>query len=216
MARHRVDHSALAANAGASSPVAMDVAAWFHGFTRARALAHRDGTSPCRSPMQRRLAFTLVIVLYFAIVAAHQLTPYMVIAQVGGLVVLGLLWRGWMLAALLIVIAGAFLLPRYSLIASEYGGLFSGGNAVDNASGIQGGTNYGAQEFSGKVVDVLGVMLYLPPLVSILRHWRSLGQVAIPAILAFTPFLVFRPGLRGRGYLSRLHVLGCLVYDSYR
>lgn len=145
---------------------------------------------PDATPMQRGLAFTLVGVLYFAIVAAHQLTPYMVIAQVGGLVVLGLLWRGWMLAALLIVIAGAFLLPRYSLIASEYGGLFSGGNAVDNASGIQGATNYGAQAFSGKVVDVLGVILYLPPLVSILRHRRALGQVAIPAILAFTPFLV--------------------------
>jgi hypothetical protein len=145
---------------------------------------------PAASPMRRGLAFILIIVLYFAIVAAHQLTPYLVIAQVGGLVVLGLLWRGWTLAALLIVIAGAFLLPRYSLIASEYGGLFSGGNAVDNASGIQGATNYGAQAFSGKVVDVLGVILYLPPLVSILRHWRAPGQVAIPAILAFTPFLV--------------------------
>jgi hypothetical protein len=145
---------------------------------------------PAASPMERGLALTLVIVLYFAIVAAHQLTPYLVIVQVGGLVVLGLLWRGWMLTALLIVLVGAFLLPRYSLIASQYGGLLSGGNAVDNASGIQGATNYGAQEFSGKVVDVLGIILYLPALVSILRHRRALGQVAIPAILAFTPFLI--------------------------
>ena len=141
------------------------------------------------SPMQRGLALTLVIVLYFAIVAAHQLTPYIVIVQVGGLAVLGVLWRGWMLMALLIVVTAAFLLPRYGLIASQYGGLFSGGNAVDNASGIHGATN-GAQAFSGKVVDVLGVLLYLPALVSILRHWRVFGQVAIPAILAFTPFLI--------------------------
>lgn len=145
---------------------------------------------PAASPMERGLAFTLVIVLYFAIVAAHQLTPYVVIVQVGGLAVLGLLWRGWMLTALLIVLVGAFLLPRYGLIASQYGGLLSGGNAVDNASGIQGTTNYGAQEFSGKVVEVLAVILYLPALVSILRHWRALGQVAIPAILAFAPFLI--------------------------
>jgi hypothetical protein len=141
-------------------------------------------------PMQRGLACALVVVLYFAIVAAHQLTPYIVIVQVGGLAVLGVLWRGWILTALLIVLAGVFLLPRYGLIASQYGGLFSGGNAVDNASGIQGTANYGAQAFSGKVVDVLGVLLYLPALVSILRHWRALGQVAIPAILAFTPFLI--------------------------
>ncbi|MGD0698886.1 MAG: hypothetical protein ABSA02_03275 [Trebonia sp.] len=145
---------------------------------------------PAASPMQRGLAFTMVIVLYFAIVAAHQLTPYMVIVQVGGLVVLGVLWRGWKLTALLIALAVIFLLPRYGLIASQYGGLFSGGNAVDNASGIQGTTNYGAHEFSGKVVDILGVILYLPAVVSILRHRRALGQVAIPAILAFTPILV--------------------------
>ena len=145
---------------------------------------------PAASPTERGLAFTLVIVLYFAIVAAHQLTPYVVIAQVGGLVVLGLLWRGWMLTALLIVLVGAFLLPRYSLIADQYGGLLSGGNAVNNASGIQGTTNYGAQEFSGKVVEVLAVILYLPALVSILRHWRALGQVAIPGILAFAPVLI--------------------------
>jgi hypothetical protein len=142
------------------------------------------------SPVQRGLAFTMVIVLYFAIDAAHQLTPYMVIVQVGGLAVLGVLWRGWKLTALLIVLAGVFLLPRYGMIASQYGGLFSSGNAVDNASGIQGTTNYGAHEFSGKVVDVLGVIMYLPALVSIVRHRRALGQVAIPAILAFTPFCV--------------------------
>jgi hypothetical protein len=142
------------------------------------------------SPRERGLAFAVVIVLYFAIVAAHQLTPYLVIVQVGGLVVvLGVLWRGWRLTALLIVLAGVFLLPRYGLIASQYGGLFSGGNAVNNASGIQG-PNYGAHEFSGKVVDILGVLLYLPAVVSILRHRRSLGQVAIPAVLAFTPFFV--------------------------
>ena len=46
---------------------------------------------------QRGLALTLVIVLDFAIVAAHQLTPYMVIVQVGGLAVLGVVWRGWKL-----------------------------------------------------------------------------------------------------------------------
>jgi hypothetical protein len=161
---------------------------------------------PAASPMQRGLAFTLVIVLYSAIVAAHQLTPYIVIAQVGGLVVLGLLWRGWMLMALFIVLAGAFLLPRYGLIASQYGGFFSGGNAVDNAAGIQGATIYGAQEFTGKVVDVLGVFMYLSALVSILRHWRSLGQVAIPAILAFTPFLIIFGQAYGGEAIYRVYI----------
>jgi hypothetical protein len=142
------------------------------------------------SPTQRRLVFTVVVVLYFAIVAAHQLTPYMVIVQVGGLVLLGLLWRGWTLMALLIVLAGGFLLPRYGLISSQFGGLFSGGNAVSNASGIQGTVNYGAHEFSGKVVDVLYLLLYVPVLVAIVRNRRTLGKVAMPAIMVFTPICV--------------------------
>ena len=44
----------------------------------------------------RWIALALVAVIYFAIVAAHQLTPYMALLGVAALVVLGVVWRGWL------------------------------------------------------------------------------------------------------------------------
>ena len=85
----------------------------------------------------RAVAVTLVAVIYAAIVAAHQLTPYMVLAGVGALTVLDLLRPRWLLA-LLAAIAGGYLALHYSLIAQQFGGLFSGGNPLANAGGARG------------------------------------------------------------------------------
>jgi hypothetical protein len=144
------------------------------------------------TPGERGLAFTLVIVLDFAIVAAHQLTPYMTIVQLGTLVILGLVWRGWTLLGLVVILTLGYLLPRYGLISSQYGGLFSSGNAVGNASGAgaQLGTNYGAHAFTSRVVEVLAAALYLPTLVAIVRNRRHLGRVVIQALLGFSPFVI--------------------------
>ena len=46
----------------------------------------------------RVVALVLVVAIYFAIVASHQLTPYVVLAGVGGLTVLDLVRPRWMLA----------------------------------------------------------------------------------------------------------------------
>ena len=98
---------------------------------------------------QQAFAATLIAIVYFAIVAAHQLTPYLAIAGVGSLVLLGLLRRGWLLLLMLMAIAGGFLAPHYSLISQQFGGLFSGGNALDNASGV-GLYHQGAEAVTGR------------------------------------------------------------------
>ena len=48
------------------------------------------------STAMRWIAVALVAVIYFAIVAAHQLTPYITLLGIAALVVLGLVWRGWL------------------------------------------------------------------------------------------------------------------------
>ncbi len=150
-------------------------------------------TPKTSSPAQRALAMTLVAVIYFAIVAAHQLTPYLALAAVGGLVVLGLLRHGWLILLLMIVISGAYLVSasRYSLIFQEYGGLFSGGDAVYRVAGIQGDFHHRAREVEIiRAYTVVTYSMWPAALVAIALQWRTLGRVATPAVLAFSPFVV--------------------------
>jgi hypothetical protein len=150
------------------------------GFPRPRA----------SSPAQRLLAMTLVAVIYFAIVAAHQLTPYLVLAGVGALAVLGLLRRGWLILLMMVVIAGAYLASRYSLIAQQYGGLFSG-SVLQNAGGIKGTFHDRATTVELiRAYTAISYSVWPAALVAIALQWRALGRVAIPAVLAFSPFVV--------------------------
>lgn len=138
---------------------------------------------------QQSLAWTLIAVVYFAIVAAHQLTPYLAIAGVGALVLLGLVRRGWLLLLMLVAIAGGYLALHYSLISQEFGGLFSGGNAFENASGVSV-QHHGAEAMTAVIVRTLAVCMWLLALIAIVRRRRALGQVSIAAALAFSPFVI--------------------------
>ena len=161
----------------------------FANRARAFLLAQRPAP-PEASTAMRWLALALVAVIYFAIVAAHQLTPYIALLGVAGLVLLGVMWRGWLTLGLLAVIALGFLAPRYGLISSQFGGVFSGGDVFENASGVQGIVHKAAEERTGDVVHVLAACMWLGAAAAIALRWRSLGRVAVPAVLAFSPFLI--------------------------
>jgi hypothetical protein len=144
---------------------------------------------PTSSPAERGLAWTLIIVMYVAIVAAHQLTPYMALLGVGALVIFGLLWRGWLFLAILVLVAVSYVVPRYGMV-TEYGGIFSGGNALDNAAGAGLVVPGAPEKFTAEFVHILGVGMWLLAAVAIAIKWRSLGRVAVPALLAFSPVLI--------------------------
>ena len=145
---------------------------------------------PAVTTPQRLLAVVLIAVAYFAIVAAHQLTPYFAVIGIAALALLGVLWRGWLLAALFAVIAGGFLVPRYGLISHQFGGLFSGGNIFENASGVKGIAHRAAEQRTAEVVQLLAALMWLGAAAAIAARWRSPGRVALPAALAFSPFLI--------------------------
>jgi len=145
---------------------------------------------PEASTAMRWVALALVAVIYFAIVAAHQLTPYLALLGIAALVLLGVLWRGWLTLVILAVIAFGFLAPRYGLISSQFGGIFSGGDVFENASGSQGIMHKAAEARTGEVVHLLAALMWLGAAAAIALRWRSLGRVAIPALLAFSPFVV--------------------------
>ena len=144
-----------------------------HGSTRAR----------------RALAATLIAIIYFAIVAAHQLTPYMAIAGVGALVLLGLVRRGWLLLLMLATIAGGYLALHYGLISQQFGGLFSGGDVFENASGVDV-FHHGAEAITADIVRALAGCMWLLALVAIVHWRRALGRVSTIAALAFSPFAI--------------------------
>lgn len=141
------------------------------------------------APAGQAVAGILIAVIFFAIVAAHQLTPYVALIGVGGLVILGLLRRGWLLLVVMGAIAVGYLIPRYGLVSSQFGGLFSGGDAISNASGVKA-YNKGGESFSANVTHVLAALMWLAAAASIVRQWRTLGRVATVAVLAFSPFVV--------------------------
>jgi hypothetical protein len=156
---------------------------------RAALLAQRPEL-PTVTPAMRVLALALVAVVYFAIVAAHQLTPYLALFAIGVLALLGTVWRGWLTLLLLAVIAGSYLAPRYGLISQQFGGVFSGGDVFENASGVRGILHRGAEVRTEEVVQLLSACLWLAALGAVALRWRSLGRVAVPAALAFSPFLI--------------------------
>ena len=143
------------------------------------------------SPAHRALAIILVVVIYFAVVAAHQLTPYLALAGVGALAALGLLRRGWLILLMMIAISGAYLVSRYSLIAQQYGGLFSGGNAFQNSGGLKGAFHDRATTVEIiRAYTAISFSMWPATLVAIALQWRTLGRVVTPALLAFSPITI--------------------------
>ena len=145
--------------------------------------------APRTTRAQRAVAVALVGVIYLAIVGAHQLTPYIVLAEVGALTLLGLVRPRWLLVALA-VIAGGYLIPRYGLISGNFGGLFSGGNPIQNASGSQGTYHVGAEATTAQIVRALAAAMWIGAAWATVRRRRTLGLIAIPGALAFAPFVV--------------------------
>jgi hypothetical protein len=146
-------------------------------------------SGPATSKAMRAVAVTLVGTIYFAIVAAHQLTPYAGLAGVGALTLLDVVRPRWLLI-LMLAIAGAYLAPHYNLITHDFGGLFTGGSPIQNASGVTGTHNTSTAATTALIVRVLAFCMWLGALAAIAWRRRALGQVVIPAALAFSPFLI--------------------------
>jgi hypothetical protein len=161
--------------------------------------------APATTGRQRLVALVLVAAIYFVIVAAHQLTPYMILAGVGALTLLDLLRPRW-LVLLLAAIAGAYLAPRYGLISSNFGGLFSGGSPLQNASGSRGTYHAGGEALTAQIVHYLAAAMWLLALGAVLLRRKTVGRVLIPGLLAFSPFLILGAQSYGGEAIYRVYL----------
>ena len=143
------------------------------GRLRARLLTGMEPTQTTTG-RQRYVALVLAVAIFFVIVAAHQLTPYVILAGVGALTLMDLLRPRWLLL-ILAAVATAYLIPRYGLISHDFGGLFSGANPIQNASGSQGTHNAGGEALTAKIVHLLAAAMWLLALGAIALRRKTLA-----------------------------------------
>lgn len=141
----------------------------------------------------------VVIALDAVIVAVHQLTPYMVLLQLGALTALGFRPR-WLIFAF----AGltvAYLYPNLDYVQSHFG-LFSGTNPLDNAKVAS--VDYHRAWFYQNVGALLSLTTLVFAMLGALRLARSghAHRVIPIAALALVPYVVlFGNSYGGEGVL---------------
>jgi len=143
----------------------------------------------------RPVAVAVALCIFAAIVVAHQLTPYIGLVALAALTLLDLVRPRWLIAAAAVMTIG-FLIPRYHLIAAQYGGLLSSFNFFQNATGKIGLNASAAEAFTANSVRILAVGVWLITVALCIRAWRAPGRLLVPAVLAFSPFVV----LSGNAY----------------
>ena len=126
--------------------------------------------------------------IYFAIVAAHQLTPYMALASLGVLAALDLVRPRW-LVILMAAIAGHT--SRCTTAHCSRLRRPVQRRQPDPERRRPDGTYHaGADATTQLIVRVLAGGMWLSTLVAILRQRRALGRVVIPGGSGIQPFLV--------------------------
>lgn len=147
------------------------------------------GAVPVVSRQQRLLALAGLVVLFAVLTATHQLSPYVVIAQVLALTLvagvrpigIGVLFAG---------VAGLYLLPRFGVVSGSFD-IFDGIlHLFDNASGNAQSWGSTGQIVSAWVVRTLAVTVWALAALAVWRARRRLGTVIVPAVLAVAPFVL--------------------------
>jgi hypothetical protein len=160
-----------------------------------------------------RAVVAVLYVVYAVVVSSHQLSPYLIAMTACGLAAFGLV-RPLRIVVILLGIAVLYLVPRYQ-IAANYG-LFDFnifGHAT-SAGPVEGTT--AARVLSAQVVQFLSLTVWALAALSVVASWRRPGPVAVPAVLAFSPFgLLLAQSYGGeaiyRVYLFSIPWCACLI-----
>ncbi|SDT19329.1 hypothetical protein SAMN04488543_3265 [Friedmanniella luteola] len=152
------------------------------------------------SPALVHRAWVVVAVLgaFTAVVASHQLTPYLILLALGPLFVLGYL-RPVLLVVGMGVITLAYLVPNLDYVQSHFG-LFSGFDPVANAvySAVDRSTLLPGAVWQARGTQLISAVVYLTALVGLVRRvrWGGVRSALVVAWLMVAPVLV----LAGQSY----------------
>jgi hypothetical protein len=163
-----------------------------------------------QSPHSRRplLIYAAIVLIYFVLTFTHELSPYLVLVQLGGLAVARLLRPRW-LPFLLAVIAFAYLAPRFTFVNESYGLLKSAGSFFRNLRppSTASGSQVSASQHLIELCELaLSAGMWGLALVGALLRRRSGRPVLALVILAFSPFLVLAAQAYGNEGVLRVYL----------
>ncbi|MFZ0059705.1 MAG: hypothetical protein WAL35_06620 [Acidimicrobiales bacterium] len=141
----------------------------------------------------------VLTLIYFVLTFTHELSPYIVVMQLGALAVAGLMRPRW-LPLVLAAIAIGYLLPRLSFVDTKYGLLDSFGAFFSNAAppSVNGGLGATSAELLiERSAELLSAFIWGLALLGIWVRRREGRPVLALAILAFSPALVLLLGAYG-------------------
>ena len=151
------------------------------------------------------------MLLFFILSFTHELSPYIVIVQLGVLAGGRLLRPRWLPLAFAAIAVG-YLLPRFSYVSSTYGLLSSIGSFFSNVAppSVTGGASTlaipASQIFIQRSAEVLSLLIWLLAIIGAWRRRRSGRTVLTLFALTFSPALVLAAQAYGNEGLLRVYL----------
>ena len=155
---------------------------------------------------QRVVLFTVIALLYFVLTFTHELSPYLLVVQLGALAAARLIRPRWLPIALA-AIAFAYLLPRFSFVNSHYGVLSSVGDLFRNAAPPSAGEKLSSSEHLIVLCQLaLSVGMWLLALIGAWLNRRSARVAFALLLLAFSPIIVLLAEAYGSEGILRVYL----------
>lgn len=155
--------------------------------TRPVQVKHRGLSRHLPQDRQTAVLCTVIALLYFVLTFTHELSPYLLVAQLGALAVARLIRPRWLPVALA-AIALAYLLPRFSFVNSRFGLLSSIGDLFRNAAPPSAGEKLSPSEHLITLSQLaLSLGMWLLALIGAWLGRRSTRVTVALLLLAFSP-----------------------------
>lgn len=140
----------------------------------------------------RALAMSVLLLVFFVLVFVHELSPYLVLAELAAIAAVGRLRPKWVVLAMAAIAVG-YLAPRFGFVNSRYGLLASIGNFFGNvrppSSRYAGSLSSGVRATELASV-LLSAGLWLLGAAGVYLRWRRGRPAFILALLAAMPAAV--------------------------
>jgi hypothetical protein len=162
--------------------------------------------------IRRALPFVLTLILvFFVLTFSHELSPYVVMIQLGCLAVAGLVRPRWVPLVLGGVAMGYFL-PRFGFVNDHFGLLSSFGNFFSNATPPSGSNTVAgppaprSQRLIQDCSAALSLAIWVAALAGAWLRRRSRRTVLALLILAYSPVVVLGLGAYGNEGVLRVYL----------
>ena len=164
---------------------------------------------PAEQVSHLTLVFIALILVYSALTYTHEISPYIVVTQLGALAIVSLFRPRWLPIALGAV-AIIYFIPRFSYVNSHWGVLAAIGSFFSNAappSLADGSASISSSQLMVQhCADGLSVLIWVLSLVGAWLRRRSRRTVAALVILAYSPLIVLLAGAYGDEGILRVYL----------